>query len=711
MKKISILILLILSSISSMYSAGIGLALSGGGARGFAHIGVLKVLDEAGIKVDRISGTSSGALIASLYACGYSGEEIEAMLVDIDWEELTSDRVPREKKLINFKHWQEENNLSLRIKKLVPVLPESIIPGNSIINKLFELTWEQCACVNFDSLAVPLRISSTDIIKGRTEVFSNGNLHEIIFASFCFPTLLQPFRLNDTYYIDGGILMNLPVDPLIEMQTDYIIGVVANSPLKSSADINSVLDILSQTAGVAMKSNILDSSEKCDLIINPDLTGYSMFGFNDIEKIIALGEMAARKSLSKLMKLQKRSSKRNIIAETPSRIVFKKFEVQGNDYVKDSEILNYLNLRTGESYTKRDIVKAFKRAYNSDLFQMIYPVIKKNGDDYSLIIKVLEKYRSFLKLNLSYNTVNNISARIVSDHKNIIQPNSRLLTCLEISENTNFCIDYVKNFGRKYGLYYHLFPYVNEIPIYTYNEEFMKTNKVQAFELGGTIGSGVFFQKSLIMEFYGFMYGKNLYRNIGAEELTDLHFRSWGAGVKLYFETLDDLVFAMRGIKLISKYNIARSSLSEESEYQKSFHKLNLFHPLTKWLSLHYKFEYGSYFDEEIPYDPFYIGGLDSFLGLARYQRSSSVYKINSLSLRINPVRQLYFDITINTLNLGNTDSWSFDKNLQWAGGIIAGYKFSFLPVRLGLAIDEQHELTGYINFGYSLDIFEFSRR
>jgi NTE family protein len=711
MKRIIFTLTLFISACLLLNGAGTGLALSGGGARGFAHIGVLKVFDEAGIKIDQIAGTSSGSLIAALYACGMSGAEIEDLVLSIDWEARVSDLVYRDRKLINFKHWQEESNLSLRIKNLTPVLPEGVTPGNAIINELFNLTWDYADCVDFDSLSIPLRIPASDIMSGEIVVFKSGNLHEVIFASFCFPTLLQPFALNNTYYIDGGILMNLPVEPLLEMGSETIIGVGANSPLRESSEINSVIDVLEQTAGVAVRTNVQHSIELCDFLIEPEISDYGMLQFRDMEAIIAAGEAAARKMLPELADLPRQVIPRDIKASVATRICLKNIRVEGNNTLKKAEILNYLGLEKGNCYSKSKITSAFSRAFNTDLFQMIYPVLQRDKEGYVLIVKVIEKHRDYIKLNLSYDTTDNITLRLLTDHKNLFQPNSRLLIALDVGENNSLCFDYVKNFGNNFGFYYHMFPYIREIPIYSYGKEFMKINSVKAIETGATGGLGLFFQKSMIVEFYSFIYDKNLYRNIGSEEISHLYFKSWGGGIKAYFETINDLTFGMRGVKILSKYTIAQSENRDNGRFQKSLQKIELLHPITNWLSLRYKFEYGSYFDKVIPYDPFYIGGLDSYMGLHKYDRSSSVYKINSISLRLNPYRQFYIESLINSLNLGVTDSWTIGKDLEWAAGMILGYQFPLLPVRLGIASNERGKLSGYINIGYNLDVFEFSRR
>lgn len=711
MKKI-ILVALLIISFQLAIGKGVGLALSGGGARGLAHIGVLKVFDEENIKVDYISGTSSGAMIASLYACGYSALEIEAMVREMKWTELVAEKVDRNKKQINFKHWQDESSFSFRLyHNFIPMLPESITAGNAIINDLTELTWNCGDITDFDNLCIPLRITATDILTGEPEVFSKGHLQEAIFASFCFPTILKPFELNGTFYIDGGIRSNLPLEPLLATDADYLIGVKANSPLKEPDDINNIVDILEQTAGIAIQTNVDNSIKFCDLLILPDMQDIGMLDFKKIDEIIAAGEAAARQVLPALRELPKRESRKEKKQSIPDHFSFKDIRIEGNQYLKSREIKRYLDLKSNHSYTKAKIHQAFENAYNSDLFQLIYPVIEREDDRYVLMVKVKEKMRSYLKINPLYNLDDDISLLILGDFRNLLQSDSRLLCGFTVGENNQACLDYVKNFGDDYGFYFHLFPYLTEIPLYTYDAENMKTNSVQALEAGETSGIGFFFRRSLIVEFYNFAYQKKLYHDIGVEDLNDLYFNSYGAGAKLYFDTLDDLVFGMRGIKMLSKFSFASSESNRAKKYRQGLHKFELLHPLTNWMSVRYKFEYGSYFEEMVQYDPFYIGGMDSFLGLYAYSRSSSIYKINSFSLRINPLANLYFEPQVNNLKLGNSDNWEIDNDLEWGGGFTIGYKTPIGPIRTGLAIIEKGHVTGYLNIGYGLDVFEFSRR
>lgn len=696
-----------------LYSAEkVGLALSGGGARGLAHIGVLKVFDQENIKVDYISGTSSGALIASLYACGYSALEIEQMFLDLEFRDNIDSRISRNKKQIRFKHWQDDSSFSFRLyDNFIPMLPESITAGNRMINQIAMMMWDCWIEEDFDDLNIPLRITATDILTGEPEVFSKGSLHEAIYASFCFPTILKPFYLNGSYYIDGGIRSNLPLEPLLATDADFLIGVKVNSPLKQSENINNVVDILEQTAGIAIKSNVQKSLEFCDLLIMPELDDWGMLDFNKADSIISAGEEAARKMLLELKKLPKRDKKRNGDFIKNRMCRFDDIRVEGNINLQKKEILRYLELEKNRRYSKNDIKNAFENAYNSELFQLIYPVVQNEGEKIVLVAKVKEKMRSHLSINPVYNSDEGISLIAFSSHKNLIQDDSSLLVALKVSQNTQFSFDYIKNFGNDYGLYLHLYPYIQEVPLYSYDEENMKTNSVRALETGETSGVGFFFRKSLSLELYNFAYHKKLYRDIGTDEISQQTFTSQGIGAKLYFETLDDLIFAKKGVQLLSKIYVANSKENAETTYKRSLHKFQFIHPVTNRFSLRYRFEYGSYFEEMVPHDPFYIGGIDSFLGLNKYEYSASIYKINSFSIRINPVKNLFIEALVNSLNLGNSDSWAIDDDLTWGGGLIAGYKTPLGPLRGALAIMEDRSLTGYLSIGYDLDVFEFSKR
>jgi len=271
-------------------------------------------------------------------------------------------------------------------------------------------------------------------------------------------------------------------------------------------------------------------------------------------------------------------------------------------------------------------------------------------------------------------------------------------------------LDYVKNFGKHWGIYFRLFPYIKESRLYSYNEDHEKTNSVRSLEYGATSGVGLYINRAVIAEAYGYGYRSKAYRDIA--EFDENEFHSAGIGLKLYHESLDNFVFPMHGTQFIAKYSTARKGVYSEKGNKKFYSRLRFLLPFGKNLSLKYQFEYGSHFENYSDnFDPFYIGGIDSYLGLKSKEKSAPIYKINTLAFRLQIVRKLFIDLQFNTLNLGNIDYWQPEKYLYKATGVKIGYKTLLGPIRGGMALDEDGISYYYLSIGYEFDPFEFSRR
>ncbi len=710
MKKIFFLSFIILFS-ATLPAKKVGLALSGGGAKCLAHIGLLKVIDEENIQIDYIAGTSTGAFIAALYAMGYSALEIEQMVLNVNWEKIFDETISRSELYIAEKRWMPYANISFELDEKNRInLPKAFISGNNFINFLFDVTYDAANKTDFDELPIPFRCVSTNILTGEEKVFAEGSLHEVILASMAYPSLIYPIEIDSELYIDGGISSNLPAEIVKNMGANIIIGSKTTSDLKNETELRSMLSVLEQTVNLNIKENMANSLKLCDVLFQPDVSEFSLMDFQQTTEIIKKGETSARSYFeSEKLDLPKRT-KRLFRSEFPEKIKIDEIIIEGNIYLSTAKIKEYLNLKPGNFYTKDEIISTIRKVYHSNLFTMIYPVIEQNQNITRLVIKVTEEVRKKLAFGLVHNSESEFSIGTTLKLRNLLQANSLLKLNIQLGDNFNLNLDYVKNFGKHYGVYFRLFPYLNEENIYSYNDDHEKTKSVRSFEYGGTFGVGFFASEAVIVEGYGYGYQKNLYKDIAEFEDTDYH--SAGIGLKLYHESLDDFYFPMRGGQILIKYSSAKRGVLSEEGNKKFFSKIKLLIPVQKDISLKYKFEYGSYFKKvNATYDPFYIGGLDSYLGLNSREFSAPIYKINTIALRINPTNRVFLDLHYNVLNLGNVDIWTPEQEFFQGYGIKVGYKTLFGPIRLGAALDEDNKEYFYFSLGYESDSFIFSRR
>ena len=280
----------------------VGLVLSGGGAKGFAHVGVLKVLEDAGIRVDYIGGTSMGAIVGGLYAAGYNANELDSVIRAHDLGGLVKDDLPRE--VSSF--YQKENDgkyaVSLPLVKRKIELPTAVSTGQNAFNIFSELTEHVHDVEDFSKLPIPFFCIATNLENGDEIILDNGFLPEAIRASGSFPGLLTPVTIDNQVLVDGGIVDNFPVEKMKEKGVDYIIGVNVSGGLKDIENLNTLPEILSQIVGFQMYNKWDEKIALSDVYISPDLDEYTIFSFEEGKEIVERGEVAAKKVREQLLK-------------------------------------------------------------------------------------------------------------------------------------------------------------------------------------------------------------------------------------------------------------------------------------------------------------------------------------------------------------------------------------------------------------------------
>ena len=259
----------------------VGLVLSGGGAKGLAHIGVLKTLDSLGVRVDYVAGTSMGAVVGALYASGYTGNQLDSIVRSTSFELLISDKVPRNSKTFYERKNAEKYALTLPFNKFKIQLPSSISKGQNVFNLLSKLTIGVSGIDNFQKLPIPFYCIATDIQTGEQVVLDKGNLAQAIAASSALPTLFQPVKLENKLLMDGGITNNFPIEGLLTKNLDYIIGVDVQDDLFQHEDLNSASNIMLQINNFRALENLKEKSRLSDIYIKPDVTDFSIISFNE----------------------------------------------------------------------------------------------------------------------------------------------------------------------------------------------------------------------------------------------------------------------------------------------------------------------------------------------------------------------------------------------------------------------------------------------
>ena len=286
----------------------VGLVLSGGGAKGMAHIGAIKVIEEAGIPIDYVVGTSMGAIIGGLYAIGYTPEQMDSMVRKQDWGFLLSDQILRKDMNMQEREADEKYVISVPFSKsAIQDLTGGLIKGQNISNLFSELTLGYHDSLNFNKLPIPFACVSENIVKGEEYVFHSGVLSTAMRASMAIPGVFTPVRLDSMVLVDGGVVNNYPVNVAKQMGADVIIGVDVQSELKPANELENAGAILGQLIDLMGQDNYLKNLKETNVLIKVNVKGYSAASFSKvaIDTLIHRGLIAAEAQQGALMKLKK----------------------------------------------------------------------------------------------------------------------------------------------------------------------------------------------------------------------------------------------------------------------------------------------------------------------------------------------------------------------------------------------------------------------
>ncbi|MFO7657642.1 MAG: patatin-like phospholipase family protein, partial [Bacteroidales bacterium] len=283
----------------------IGLVLSGGAAKGIAHIGVLKVLEQAGIQVDFIGGTSMGSIVGGLYALGYNAGELENIALYQNWNYLLSEDVLLNSISIEEKKETKKYFLSLPADGFRIKLPGGLISGQNVSLLLSGLIWPYHNVSDFSKLPVPFLCIATDIVKGRQVVLNSGYLPDALRASMAIPTIFTPVEIDGNLLVDGGMVNNFPVKEVKEMGADIIIGVDCGFKAFKKEEINSLYSVIEQSLYIlsTQKNENENKKELCNILIEPEFKESNAMNFSNAKELIRIGEEAALKQFDEIKKL------------------------------------------------------------------------------------------------------------------------------------------------------------------------------------------------------------------------------------------------------------------------------------------------------------------------------------------------------------------------------------------------------------------------
>ncbi|GGP03469.1 patatin [Cloacibacterium rupense] len=665
----------------------IGLSLAGGGAKGFAHVGVLKVLDSLGIKVDYISGTSMGAIVGGLYASGYTGKDIEKIVMDTDFYNLLSNANNRSESSF-FNKSVDKYILKVPIKNGKVTLPSSISSGQKNIYMLKELFKNVSNIEDFNKLPIPFMCVATNLESGKMKIFEKGDLSESILASSAFPSLMDPVKIEDSIYIDGAMTVNYPSELLKKKGIDIVIGVDLNQGLNTRDKINSIVDILNQVIDFGIVKETKNQLKFTDVNIKPNLEGLGVTSFDEKDKILKSGYSEALKYVDILHQLPKKNYDYLRIPVNPIYSNIYKIddiEVENNIIFNKDYIIGKMNLKLPSSQTYGSINKMLDKLYATNNYKIInYDIVQKENKNILKLNVNEDNNRFFLKFGLHYDEIFKSGLLVNTTIKRLLFRNSSLSIDGIIGDKPRYYLNYFIDNG-----------YIPGIGINASGMSFqLKKQDKFAYESWKWYRTELFLQSVFKDKF---AIGGGISYDIF--NVTDLVSDSKKKGKFLnpYFflkgDTQDSKMFPKRGYYTYIEakaYNFLKKGLEESSLQIKADIRGNF--PITKYLSYRLNTIYGISINKVDDFYLYNLGGIFeqnivNFVRFNGYQfgehKNNNIFKISN-DFQFNFFKNYYL---IGNLSLGNLfsdfEDSQFLKINYSSIGITAGYDSPFGQIKI----------------------------
>ena len=421
----------------------VGLVLSGGGAKGLAHIGVLKVIDSLGIQVDYIAGTSMGAVVGGLYASGYNANQLDSIFSAIDVDALIQDYTPRGAKSFYEKRNDEIYALTLPFNNFRLGLPSGLSKGLYNFNLISRLTKHVSHIRDFDELPIPFLCIATDLETGEQILLDSGVLAQSIIASGAIPTLYNPVEINGKLHIDGGVVNNYPVEELKNRGVDFIIGVDVQDGLKARDQLEDVTSVLSQLNNFSMIEKMEGKRRMTNIYIKPDTKGFSVVSFDNGQEIIKKGTEKAIEFINQLLPLVENNKRPAIKVAHKDSIYVGEIDFNNLENYTRAYILGKLKIRNNTKISHAQLEKGISTLNATQNFSAITYSLEKTQKGERLTLNLNEnRNNTFLKFGLHYDDLYKSGVLVNYTHKKIITKNDVVSLDVILGDNFRYNLDY-----------------------------------------------------------------------------------------------------------------------------------------------------------------------------------------------------------------------------------------------------------------------------
>ncbi len=722
----------------------VGLVLSGGGAKGLAHIGVLKVLEEVGLRPDYITGTSMGSIVGGLYSIGFTADELSNMNRQADWNTLLSDDVSLQNIAMEEKSEYNRYMIELPVYDRRISLPPGVLEGQNLSMFLSGMTWRTIGTENFDEYPYPFRCVGTEIVNGEIIVFGSGDLARAMRASMAIPSIFTPVVLDSAkVVVDGGVLRNFPVEEVISMGADIVIGVYTGFKENIKADeLNSLTKILARSSSLYGINDTREQEKLVDILITPDLSAYSSSDFSRNLAIEQAGETAARNVYDRLKSL---ADSLNQLAKVPEpamleerdSILIQSLRVENLKNMEEGLVIGLLNIKEGEYVTREELFNDLDRLFGTLYFDRLTYRLESESNGFRLILDIKEKQKAAARFAVHYDNFYGAGVLMNYSHHDFLLSGSKLSVSADVSEYPQGRLYFHKYVGKEKNVlavtdsYFesNLIPVFADASLTGYFRQQHFTSELllrRIISLNQQAGVGVLFEYSSVRpdKVMQQLYPEEFnYRKYG--------FHGMGFSAQYLVNTLDNLFYPFRGhkfeltVKGIFNPGIDLSLLSDTIKSDVtvgSFGKLHLsldnYRPLGEKTSLNTYFSMGFSNDELIISDYFFVGGHKyntrrNQIGFAGYnlgEIAASNFLMFRLGVHYRIINLLQVELVAN--GLMRSDSFpelvtsvgmlnKEDLHLGFGGGLTYNTRFGPLSVFLS-GNNRDARSRWYVNLGFT---------
>ncbi|TVQ14576.1 MAG: hypothetical protein EA364_04240 [Balneolaceae bacterium] len=688
----------------------VGIAFSGGGAKGFAHIGVLKVLEEINMPIDYITGTSMGALVGGLYSIGYSPEFMQDLVLNLNWEELFSDEIRRRYMPMEEKYWDGQFLITLPFKSGQLRLPAGLVAGQHISMLFANLTWDFQHIRDYDQLPIPFACIATDLESGEAHVMRSGTLSESIRASISIPTIFTPVRIDGRMVVDGGVVRNLPVTDAYNMGADFVIGINVTEGLKMADSLRSIFDIMDQTIRFMMFDSVNEEAVKAGILINPDVGRFHILDFDKAQEIINIGEAAARNSYDQLKSLADSLNSMSAYTRRPviqpeinNEVAISGINVVGLDYYSETQLRNELRIEIGSMADRTVITNAIERLFSLQYFHQITYDLSPSENGYQLNIKAVEREQSTFRFGFKYDNYTNATLLFNSTYKNLVTSSStlRLTASLGLEPILDAQLIRYLGTGNSVGFQGRLNYELKKITLFNDQGE-----RISSFDNNSTYAELLFFPVASSSVRIGGGIRGELYSASSAIGFLDLD-QSWSnlnmLTAMIWYDNLNRTFFPVNGHSIMADVYRSVAFGRDAPVFLRADFKWRSYYSLSENVVLTNRGQIGFITGNNVPvHHQFFMAGDRSFFGLQRYEVNGTEIKWIQAGLRYEFIENIFVHPLF---NIGNTQSLTdlnyAGQTYHWGWGLSFGMQTMIAPVQFIFSGSDRHNL----QVGFSIGV------